>query len=169
MVLHACSLQPDLPIFPSVIPPHVISNGYVPPNNNNFVPHAHPPHYQHQYQHIFLAHPPTVVPSATAGLFPRAEANPAATMNFIRKIAPVNQKTKQNGPSQHQHASSAPPNFPNQRDIESRESTPASPPYPKAGNGLMSKLGPDDEDMEWLVDDNDFDAFSHSVFPGMGA
>lgn len=28
----------------------------------------------------------------------------------------------------------------------------------------MAKLGPDDEDIEWLVDDNDFDAFSHTVY-----
>ena len=47
---------------------------------------------------------------------------------------------------------------------DSRESTPASPPYPKAGSGLMAKLGPDDEDMEWLVDENDYEAFSHTVY-----
>ena len=47
---------------------------------------------------------------------------------------------------------------------DSRESTPASPPYPKAGSGLMAKLGPDDEDMEWLEDENDFEVFSQSVF-----
>jgi hypothetical protein len=49
---------------------------------------------------------------------------------------------------------------------DSRESTPASPPYPKAGTGLMSRLGPDDEDIEWLVDNSPFDseAFSHVVF-----
>jgi len=47
---------------------------------------------------------------------------------------------------------------------DSRDSTPASPPYPKPGNGLMAKLGPDEDDIEWLVDDNDFDAFSHTVF-----
>jgi hypothetical protein len=50
----------------------------------------------------------------------------------------------------------------------SRESTPASPPYPKPGSGLMAKLGPDDEDMEWLVDDGDFEAFSHVVYEGDG-
>jgi hypothetical protein len=30
----------------------------------------------------------------------------------------------------------------------------------------MAKLGPDDEDMEWLVDDEDFEAFSHVVYDG---
>ncbi len=28
----------------------------------------------------------------------------------------------------------------------------------------MAKLGPDDADLEWLVDGDDFDAFSHVVF-----
>jgi hypothetical protein len=32
----------------------------------------------------------------------------------------------------------------------------------------MAKLGPDDEDMEWLVDDGDFDSFSHAVYDGDG-
>lgn len=81
------------------------------------------------------------------------------------------------------HASSAPPTLPPQAPTntesngnanemgngqelaqESRESTPNSPPYPKAGTGLMSKLGPDDEDIEWLVDNGDFEAFSHTVY-----
>jgi hypothetical protein len=48
--------------------------------------------------------------------------------------------------------------------VDSRESTPASPPYPKAGNGLMSKLGPDDEDIDWLEDANDAFAFSGTVY-----
>lgn len=30
----------------------------------------------------------------------------------------------------------------------------------------MAKLGPDEEDLEWLVDNNDFDAFSHVVYDG---
>ena len=81
-------------------------------------------------------------------------------MNFIRKIAgPSNSKSKNiSHPAQ--------PAQPAQDD-NSRESTPASPPYPKAGNGLMAKLGPDDQDMEWLVDDGDFESFSHEVFEGL--
>lgn len=85
------------------------------------------------------------------------------------------------------HASSAPPTLPPQPTTntepngntngmshvqelsqESRESTPNSPPYPKAGTGLMSKLGPDDEDIEWLVDNEDFEAFSHTVYDDPG-
>ena len=56
----------------------------------------------------------------------------------------------------------------NGEDDESRESTPASPPYPRPGNGLMSKLPPDDQDDDWLVDDNDYVAFSHIVYNANG-
>lgn len=54
---------------------------------------------------------------------------------------------------------------------ESRESTPASPPYPKPGTGLMSRLKTDEEDLEWLVGgDEDDIAFSHTVLEtGVGA
>lgn len=51
---------------------------------------------------------------------------------------------------------------------ESRESTPPSPPYPKAGQGLMAKLGTDEDAMEWLVDDDDYEAFSHTVYDDSG-
>jgi hypothetical protein len=82
-------------------------------------------------------------------------------MNFIRKITHGSSNPPKTKATKEQQVSYAP------EDDESRESTPASPPYPKAGNGLMSKLGPDAEDMEWLVDDNDFEAFSHTVFPSI--
>ena len=32
----------------------------------------------------------------------------------------------------------------------------------------MAKLGPDEEDLEWLVDDGDYDAFSHVVYDENG-
>ena len=53
-----------------------------------------------------------------------------------------------------------------QEDTRSRESTPASPPYPRAGHGLMAKLPPDSEDLDWLVgNDGDIDgAFSHRIY-----
>lgn len=50
----------------------------------------------------------------------------------------------------------------------SRESTPASPPYPRPGNGLMRKLPPDDQDLEWLEDKGDYEAFSHVVYDAEG-
>lgn len=52
---------------------------------------------------------------------------------------------------------------------ESRESTPASPPYPKPGNGLMARLPPDDQDLEWLVGEGEDEAaFSHMLFDDHG-
>jgi len=33
----------------------------------------------------------------------------------------------------------------------------------------MSRLPPDDEDLEWLVDGNDFEAFSHAVYDEAGS
>lgn len=32
----------------------------------------------------------------------------------------------------------------------------------------MAKLGPDDQDIEWLEDVNDFDAFSHVLYDQNG-
>lgn len=63
-------------------------------------------------------------------------------------------------------ASAPPSNLPAAHADEdrSRESTPASPPYPRAGTGLMSKLGPDEEDLDWLVDSNDFNSFNHIIY-----
>lgn len=49
-------------------------------------------------------------------------------------------------------------------DRRSRESTPASPPYPKPGTGMMARLKTDEESLEWLVGDGSGDeAFSQIV------
>jgi hypothetical protein len=113
-------------------------------------------------------------PSATAGLFARTEANPHAPVAFIRKLATGKTSAKNSAtpPTQiaeFKHSNSAPPQLQVQGIAvdggdDSRESTPNSPPYPKAGNGLMAKLGPDEDDLEWLVDDSDFQAFSHTLY-----
>ncbi|KAL3427772.1 phd finger domain-containing protein [Phlyctema vagabunda] len=155
LLVQATSLQPNLPIFPSSWsqPPSRAASQ----SQDRKMPttHAHQPF------------PPSAATST--GLFSRTESNPNATMNFIRKI-----NTAENSPSpsiptnNNQQASSAPPSLqpvPGEEDADgSRESTPASPPYPKPGMGLMAKLGPDDQDDEWLVDNSDFEAFSHVVF-----
>ena len=57
-------------------------------------------------------------------------------------------------------------------DDMSRESTPASPPYPRPGNGLMARLKSDVDDLEWLVGGGGGEeegAFSHVVFDGEDA
>jgi hypothetical protein len=124
--------------------------------------------------------------TATAGLFKRAEANPSAPINFIRKIqagagssVPPSFKLSETPdhisritstqPTKH---GSAPPTLPvtaepADENDESRESTPASPPYPRPGNGMMSRLKADDQDLEWLVGEGEDDkAFSQMVFGG---
>lgn len=178
--MQATALHPDLPIFPSAMigpkpPPVYISPFSRPPPGPSPITHT-------QFQDYIPGQP-----QASHGhpnLFSRAEANPSAPMNFIRKIAPgasSSKNTPKNSPKNSpapkfpkdfKHASSAPPTLQVQGvvvngEADSRESTPASPPYPRAGNGLMAKLGPDDQDSEWMVDDGDFEAFSHTLF-GVG-
>ncbi|QSZ29087.1 hypothetical protein DSL72_003597 [Monilinia vaccinii-corymbosi] len=177
LLVKASTLHPDMPIFPAnpLLPQSRQSQNTSRPTSN-----------------ITQPFPPST--TFTAGLFSRAESNPNAPINFIRKIAP-HAGLSNISPSPmfttsfppapaFTHASSAPPTLPPQNKEsngnsngisngqelaqESRESTPNSPPYPKAGTGLMSKLGPDDEDIDWLVDNGDFEAFSHTVYDGEG-
>ncbi|KAE8445877.1 hypothetical protein EG329_012801 [Mollisiaceae sp. DMI_Dod_QoI] len=165
LLLQATTLHPNLPIFPAT--PAAPANAPV----QAYFPRTTTPRTNVYPQQPF---PPS---ASTAGLFSRAEANPNAPINFIRKIppgssqspAPTTPASATHSQSQQMftHASSAPPQLPAQGE-DSRESTPASPPYPKAGNGLMAKLGPDEEDLDWLVDNNDFDAFSHVVYDDAG-
>jgi len=42
---------------------------------------------------------------------------------------------------------------------------PDEPIYPKPGNGIMARLPPETEDLDWRVDD-DFETFSHVVYSG---
>ncbi|KAM4059798.1 PHD-finger domain-containing protein [Hirsutella rhossiliensis] len=42
------------------------------------------------------------------------------------------------------------------------------PTWPQAGQGLYAKLPPEDEDRDFLVDDNDEEAFSHFMVDKMG-
>ena len=177
--MQATALHPDLPIFPSNIvgprPPLV----YISPFSR--APLLGQPTTHAQTAQSQDSRPgQSPAPHAHPHLFSRADANPNAPMNFIRKIAPSASSSKntpnspKNSPvhkysKDFKHASSAPPTLQVQGVVvngnaDSRESTPASPPYPKAGNGLMARLGPDNEDIEWMVDSDDFAAFSHSVF-----
>jgi hypothetical protein len=184
LLMQATTLQPNLPIFPANFVTRPPMQAYLPPQATQPARHSHT-NTANTFTRTatnFHAHPPPQYPpSATSGLFSRAEAHPNAPMNFIRKITPGGQSFNATSPSARQSptfskTSSAPPTLPPQLgpgafevDVaDSRESTPASPPYPKAGNGLMAKLGPDDQDMEWLEDPNDFGAFSHVLYAENG-
>ncbi|RDW89281.1 hypothetical protein BP6252_01313 [Coleophoma cylindrospora] len=157
LLLHSTQLFPNLPIFPATAS-QPTSRTTSQSQERNSTP-----------QQPF---PPSV--AASSGLFNRADSNPAGTMNFIRKITPTGNTPSPSFPPKDLESSAQKPSAPHALAIgtqaedgdaeASRESTPASPPYPKPGMGLMAKLGPDDQDDEWLIDNNDFDAFSHVVF-----
>ncbi|KAH8808116.1 CoA-transferase family III domain-containing protein [Xylogone sp. PMI_703] len=159
LLLHSTTLYPNLPIFPPTSSPQ--------PKGSQSQPTA---------KGTLSVQPQAQASqSSTSGLFPRAEANPNATINFIRKIPgsspfPSLASALYASSQASQHSTSAPPNLAPQAGDQdgSRESTPASPPYPKPGHGLMARLPPDDEDLEWLVDSNDFEAFSHVVYDSNG-
>ncbi|KAH7329915.1 hypothetical protein BKA65DRAFT_46408 [Rhexocercosporidium sp. MPI-PUGE-AT-0058] len=173
LLLQATVLHPNLPIFPPT-PSGQLSQAQA------YVPAPRPTATQpvRTNMHAQVPFPPSA--TVAAGLFKRAEANPSAPINFIRKIHPSQPGAASTPPPpaiatpSFTHASSAPPQLPVQptdptnENSDSRESTPASPPYPKAGNGLMAKLGPDEEDLDWLVDNSDFDSFSHVVYDERG-
>jgi hypothetical protein len=54
------------------------------------------------------------------------------------------------------------------RPDDMEDSDPLDPPWPKAGNGLYSRLPPEDADAERLVDDDDFEAISVIVYDETG-
>jgi len=169
-------MHPDIPIFPASISSTQPAQQITPrPTERRLNVYPQQPF------------PPSA--TSTSGLFTRAEANPSAPINFIRKIQPRPFVTSfdhhpkpENTSSPTLHSSSSAPstltqvqpNQPNQDEDaegedESRASTPASPPYPRPGNGLMAKLPPDDQDLEWLVGEGEDDAaFSHVVFDAEG-
>ncbi|RKF62268.1 putative phd domain containing protein [Erysiphe neolycopersici] len=140
LLLQATYLHPDIPLFPW---PETSKNQSQPQKTYSFCPYT----------------PPVV------GSLSRSEGNPSAPINSIKKkqSLPPTQATIPNLP-----ASSTPSIVFTQERAVSRESTPASPPYPKPGHGLMAKLGPDNEDIDWLVDTDDYNAFSHSVVENYG-
>ena len=171
--MQAITLHPNLPIFPS----NVTYATAPQPASRQTTFHAYvprPAQTTNASSARVVSYPGLPFTTlSTAGLFARAEANPHATINFIRKIPsgssqsptipthPPFQQVSYNPPKQ--ALSTIEP----QQD-DSRESTPASPPYPKAGTGLMSRLPTDEEDIDWLVDHSDFDAFSHTIFNDRG-
>lgn len=173
LLLHATTLHPSIPI---TAPPATSTQQRAPghrADDSRRVTH----HPQQPFP-----------PSATSGLFARAEANPSAPINFIRKLPHSASPSAAPLPSPPPAQAALPPSANNpdaaqqvytDADAEgeddeevSRESTPASPPYPRPGNGLMARLKSDEEDLEWLVGGGGGEeegAFSHVVFEEQGA
>lgn len=183
LLIKASILYPDMPIFPANAPPLQPRQSQNPsrPTTN----------------HITQPFPPSATSTAglfsRSESNPNAPMNfirKVASNSTVSNITPSPMFTSSFPPAPapaFTHASSAPPTLPPQASSnmesngntngigngqevsqESRESTPNSPPYPKAGTGLMSKLGPDEEDIEWLVDNDDYEAFSHTVYDDHG-
>lgn len=170
-------MHPDVPIFPAS-------------STNTQLLQPIAPRPTERRLHVYPQQPFPPSATSTSGLFARAEANPNAQINFIRKIQPGpfvtsfdhHPKTESaSNPTIHP-SSSAPPALSQSQlnqlsqdedaegEDESRASTPASPPYPRPGNGLMAKLPPDDQDLEWLVGEGEDEvAFSHIVFEAEGS
>ncbi|KAM7185322.1 hypothetical protein V8F20_011855 [Naviculisporaceae sp. PSN 640] len=130
LIMHSLELHPDLPIFPS------LDGG-----NNAASPSHHP-------RSIFAS-------STTEGLFPRADANSTAQINYNRK-AGKNGKQKDGSQENLNPQSTA-------DDLE-EEFDPLVALWPKAGMGLYARLPPDIEDDEHLVDEGDFEAFSTIIY-----
>lgn len=84
----------------------------------------------------------------------RADASPNGPINVSRKIS-----NGKGGSGAHNHPQSQP---------DSREGSPLREAWPRPGMGLYSRLPPEEEDGEHLVDDNDFEAFSVIVYDEKG-
>ncbi|CAD6501035.1 BgTH12-06735 [Blumeria graminis f. sp. triticale] len=137
LLIQATSLHPDIPIFPKPTPLKTTSS---------LVPSPSPSY---------------ISPTPLAGPYSRTTTEPFLPLNITRRT----QSPVPNVPTAHTY----PPSSAQVHMLKgegSRESTPASPPYPRAGKGLMASLGPDEDDLEWLVDADDYEAFSHSVYEG---
>ncbi|TAQ83466.1 hypothetical protein B7494_g8210 [Chlorociboria aeruginascens] len=194
LLLQATILHPNLPIYPlasnttniqAYVPQHPTTSTVQERKTNIYPQQPFPPSATAA---AGLFSRSEANPNAPINFIRKIPSGPnTPTSSFTSSFPPSSQSQQppqsqlhshpppQNATQYHPHSSSAPPTLPpqshnngngngNGNGQESRESTPASPPYPKAGNGLMAKLGPDDEDMEWLVDNEDFDAFSHNVY-----
>lgn len=145
LLMHSLELHPDLPIFPGQDGGH--GNGS--PSTN-----GHP-------RSIFAS-------STTEGLFPRAEANPTGQINYIRKAAASGGngnvvKTGKNGKQKDAGQENLNPQASAADDLE-EEFDPLVALWPKPGMGLYSRLRPDVEDDEHLVDDGDYEAFSTILY-----
>ncbi|KAK0619988.1 hypothetical protein B0T14DRAFT_221851 [Immersiella caudata] len=100
------------------------------------------------------------------GLFPRADANPTGQMNYIRRApsSTGSAKGRGNGGKTQSH----PEDTHEKAEEEEEEDDPLAALWPRAGRGLYSKLPPDTEDAERLVDDDDYEAFSVIVYDERG-
>lgn len=149
-MLHATELHPDLPIFPiePTSSPRKSSAGSTP-------------------RSLFAG-------ASAGGLFHRAEANPTAPLNFIRKI-PANAKKSTlakarsgTGSLQSKNAAQASALAAGKQVYDEEESS-FTRLWPRPGKGMYSRLPPEADDDRGLTDDNDHAAFSVIIFNEKGS
>lgn len=150
LILYATELHPDLPIFP-----------IEPTSTPKKLPAGSSP------RSPFAG-------ASAGGLFHRAETNPTAPLNFIRKI-PANAKKSTlakarsgNGSLQSKTAAQASALAAGTQVYDEEESS-FTKLWPRAGKGMYSRLPPEADDDRGLTDDNDHAAFSVIVFNEKGS
>ncbi|KAL2132588.1 hypothetical protein VTI74DRAFT_3611 [Chaetomium olivicolor] len=99
--------------------------------------------------------------TTTEGLFPRADAHPTGQINFVRKIASGNGAAGKRKGSQKEDSQE-------RTNEEDEEFDPLAVLWPRVGMGMYSRLPPDTEDDNRLVDEGDFEAFSGIVYDERG-
>lgn len=109
-----------------------------------------------------------MMPSTPSTVLSPAVATPSPTVPHVPPTPVTHLGLRQSPLSQHTNGHVNGPITSKTPAPPSRESTPLSSVYPKAGQGLMSKLPVDDEDGEWMVDTDDYMAFSHLVYGAAG-
>lgn len=114
--------------------------------------------------------------TSTEGLFSRAEANPTAPINFIRKI-PANAKKStmakaRAGPGTLQSKAAAQAQTTRSSSghqlLNEDEDSSFTGLWPRPGKGMYSRLPPEADDDHQLADGSDYDAFSVIVFNEKG-
>ena len=155
MIVASLEIHPDLPIFPSAA--ELSGAG---PSQAAGAPRS-----------LFAG-------STVEGLFPRADANPTGQINFVRKIADGSAGGRSSSSSSSKgrggtsnggkHRLEAEDSQVKVEDDGGEEYDPLAALWPKPGKGLYSRLPPDTEDAEHMVDDDDYEAFSVIVYDERG-
>lgn len=134
LLTKATTLKPDLPVFAPDFQARSASNAAAP-----------------------------AAPSSSAAPT-NGHAHPSAASQISYNTAPNPQATIQR-PPQHSQASTGAPHYGSYYvNHPQQEYVPEGHPvnYPRPGHGLMRTLPPEQEDLQWLVDDDDrYGVFSH--------
>lgn len=133
LLTRATTLKPDLPVFAPDFRARIGSTNMPPLSAAPSATTSHHAHPQSAPHLPNMAPVPTTFPSGTHSVAQASAGASGPAMNYMRPYEQHNY-----GPDVH------PPN------------------YPRPGHGLMRTLPPEQEDLQWLVDEDDrFGVFSH--------